>query len=52
MTNAMPPALADLLADAAGVRLRLALPVPENFVVTELGGAPESRAPVRGMDRP
>jgi hypothetical protein len=36
MTNVVPPPLAELLAEAAGARLRLARSVPEGFVVTGL----------------
>ena len=54
MTNVVPLALAELLAEAgaAGARPRLARPGPEDFVVTELGIALELRALARGMDRP
>ena len=51
MTNVMPPALAELLAEAAGARLRLARPHPGDFVVTELSVPLELRALAREMDR-
>ena len=52
MTNVVPPPLAELLAEAAGARLRLARSVPEGFVVTGLIVPLELRALAREMDRP
>jgi hypothetical protein len=51
MTNVMPPALAELLAEAAGARLRLARPVPEGLRGHRTERPLELRALAREMDR-